>query len=286
MEKDKRIRSVADDAEAFASLELGAEADWEPMAEVGKSRQKPARSGSSGTEKSSRSAKETCQTRPEKDEPAPEKAEPAEKEASPAAAEDALQEAKKEETGKDGNEQPSSGEKKSGDSAKKKKSGGLMTDLISLLLRIGWIAFIIAVFLLLICGITVNSGNRMFPAVHDRDIVLYYRLASDIKAGELVVFEGENKQLLIGRVVAKGGDTVDIDEKGLRVNGYYQQENYSHGDTVLFEGGIALPLKLKEGEYFVLCDDRAQSSDSRTFGPISSDRVRGRVMVSVRTRDF
>ena len=153
-------------------------------------------------------------------------------------------------------------------------------------LRLGWIAFILAILLLVVCGVTVNSGERMAPAFHDRDIVVFYRLAKDISAGEVVVFRGENDRLLVGRVVAKGGDTVDIDENGLKINGYYQTEPYRRGDTVLFEGGAAFPVKLRTGEFFILCDDRSDGSDSRTFGPVSSDRILGRVMLSIRQRDF
>jgi signal peptidase I len=163
---------------------------------------------------------------------------------------------------------------------------GVLADLAALLLRIGWIAFIFAVLLLVVCGVTVNRGERMEPAFHDRDVVIYYRLAKDIQAGEVVVFRGENDVPLVGRVVAKAGDTVDIDETGLKINGYYQSEPYRKGDTVLFEGGAALPVTLRPGEFFILCDDRSQSSDSRVYGPISADRVLGRVMLSIRQRDF
>lgn len=173
-------------------------------------------------------------------------------------------------------------------SAKKKtkKESSLLSDLIALLLRIGWIALILSVLFLVICGITVNRGNRMAPAFHDRDVVIFYRMANDIKAGEVVAYRAGNGQILLGRVVAKGGDTVDIDKSGLKINGYYQTEPYKKGDTVLFEGGVALPVKLRQGEFFVLNDDRSQSGDSRNFGPISEERILGRVMVAIRLRDF
>ena len=178
-------------------------------------------------------------------------------------------------------EKPPVGKKK-----KKQKESGILSDLIALLLRIGWIALILSILLLVVCGITVNKSNRMAPAFHDRDVVILYRMARDIKAGEVVVYRTGNGQLLLGRVVAKGGDTVDIDQSGLKINGYYQTEPYKKGDTVLFEGGVSLPVKLRQGEFFVLCDDRSQGGDSRTIGPISEERIVGRVMVSIRLRDF
>lgn len=169
---------------------------------------------------------------------------------------------------------------------KEKKGNSLLADLAALLLRVGWISLILAILLLVVCGVTVNSGESMSPAFHDRDVVIYYRLAKDIQAGEVVVFRGKDDQTMLGRVVAKAGDTVDIDEGGLRINGYYQTEPYRKGDTVMFEGGVSLPVTLRPGEYFILCDDRSQSSDSRTLGPVSSDRILGRVMLTIRQRDF
>ena len=167
-----------------------------------------------------------------------------------------------------------------------RKPSSFWADLAALLLRIGWIGLIVAILLLVICGVTVNSGDRMAPAFHDRDVVIYYRLAKDIQAGEVVAYHGEHGKVLLGRVVAKAGDRVDIDENGLRINGYYQTEPYMTGETVVFEGGVALPVTLRAGEYFVLCDDRDQAPDSRTLGPISSDRILGRVMLTIRQRDF
>ena len=172
-------------------------------------------------------------------------------------------------------------------SEKPQKAGsGLFADLAALLLRIGWISFIFAILLLVVCGVMVNNGNRMAPAFHDRDVVIFYRLAKDIQAGDVVVFRGENNQMLVGRVVAKAGDTVDITSKGLQINGYYQAESYVRSETVLFEGGVSLPVTLRPGEYFILYDDRSQGGDSRYFGPIPSDRICGRVMLSIRQRDF
>ena len=169
---------------------------------------------------------------------------------------------------------------------RKKDGRSIWFDLAALLLRIGWITFILAILLLVICGVTVNNANHMAPAFHEQDVVIYYRLAKDIQAGEVVVFRGERNQPVVGRVVAKGGDTVDITETGLQINGYHQVETYASGDTLLFEGGASLPVTLRPGEYFILFDERAQSGDSRTLGPVSADRILGRVMVSIRQRDF
>ncbi|MBR5714297.1 MAG: signal peptidase I [Clostridia bacterium] len=178
--------------------------------------------------------------------------------------------------------------KKSGKKSKKKKSGknSLLLDLLSFIIRIGWILLFLVILLQVVCGITVNRGERMSPMFNDRDIVVYYRLDKSVNAREVIVFEDDSGNVLLGRVVAKTGDTVDIDERGLKINGYYQTEKYAHGDTVMFEGGIAFPLTLGEEECFVLCDDRSNSLDSRTLGPVPFARMLGRVMLQIRQRDF
>lgn len=169
---------------------------------------------------------------------------------------------------------------------KKSSQPGVLSDLIGLLLKIAWIGLFFAILLVFVVGLTVNSGERMTPAFHDRDVIVYYRLARDYDAGEVIVYLNESGEPLIGRVVAKGGDEVDITADGLMINGYYQTESYITGDTVLFEGGPSFPMTLREGEYFVLSDNRAEGSDSRTLGAISGEEIKGRVMLSIRQRDF
>ena len=56
---------------------------------------------------------------------------------------------------------------------KDKKKDSLLADLAALLLRVGWIALVLAILLLVICGVTVTNGNSMAPAFHDHDVVIY-----------------------------------------------------------------------------------------------------------------
>lgn len=126
----------------------------------------------------------------------------------------------------------------------------------------------------------------MAPAFHDRDIVLFYRLTTDIHAEDVVVYRPEGEALRIGRVDAVEGDTVDITVDGLKINGYYQTESYAAGGTVRFQDGPEFPITLKDGEFFVLCDDRSQGDDSRVYGPVTAGQLKGRVMLFVRHRGF
>lgn len=160
------------------------------------------------------------------------------------------------------------------------------SDLIGLLLRIGWIGLIIVIAFCFVVGAAVNSGERMTPAFHDRDVVIYYRLAHDYAAGDAVVYRNENDRLLVGRIVAVPGDTVDITEVGLMINGYHRVERYATGETLLPEGGAEFPMTLVQNQYFVLCDNRNEGDDSRLLGALSPKEIKGRVMLSIRQRDF
>ena len=169
---------------------------------------------------------------------------------------------------------------------KKKKGPGPLSDLITLLLKLAWIAALFAALLLYVFGITLNGGERMTPAMQDQDILVYYRLAKDMTAGETVVYRNGENRKVTGRIVAVGGDMVEIDERGLKVNGYYTTDDHAVGDTVLFQHGVVFPITLAPGEYFVLCDDRAQEDDSRTLGALTDEQIDGRVMLLIRQRDF
>ena len=169
---------------------------------------------------------------------------------------------------------------------KRKKGPGPLSDLVTLLLKIAWVGALFAGLLLYVFGISVIHGARMEPSMQDRDIVVYYRLADNMTAGETVVYRNADGVKVTGRIAAVGGDTVDIDARGLMVNGYYTTDEHAVGDTVLFERGVVFPITLKSGEYFVLCDDRSQEDDSRTLGALTNEQIDGRIMLLIRQRDF
>ena len=171
-------------------------------------------------------------------------------------------------------------------SPSKKRKSDLFYDAYGLLVKIGWIALSLFLLLQFVVGVHTNSGVQMEPSFHDRDVVFYFRLASDYEAGDVVVFKGQNGSTLVGRIVAKSGDTVDISDGGLKLNGYFQTEPYAKGETVLFENGVAFPVTLREDEYFILFDNRSQGGDGRVIGKVSSGDIKGHVVLTVRARDF
>lgn len=113
----------------------------------------------------------------------------------------------------------------------------------------------------------------------------------ELRRGDVVVFRGpeEPGRDFIKRAVALPGETVEIRAKRLRVNGLEQAEPYVvHRDpAVLPASGVPEALRgrdelpafeLPPGTFLALGDNRDESRDSRTWGPVPTRHVRGRAL--------
>jgi signal peptidase I len=80
-------------------------------------------------------------------------------------------------------------------------------------------------------------------------------------------------------VVAVGGDEVGIEDGYLVVNGHTVEEPYV--DHRVLDGVYFGPVTVPPGSVFMMGDNRANSVDSRTFGPVRRDTIVGRVMVRI-----
>ncbi len=141
-------------------------------------------------------------------------------------------------------------------------------------------AAVIFVLFSLIAGIAVVQRDSMNPGLNDGSVTLFYRLCNTYKRNDIVIFKLEDKgELLIKRVVAIAGDTVDIDDKTgeLLVKNVVQKENTVIGKTYSRNNGIEFPYAVPDGYVFVLGDNREASVDSRDFGAISTGSLIGKV---------
>ena len=151
---------------------------------------------------------------------------------------------------------------------------------------------LVAIILLLVIllayffGITPMENDDMSPRISAGDLLLYYRLADDYVTGDVMVFE-KNGQQYVGRIVAQGGDTVQVtDQATLVINGSTVLESDIYYTTPKYDNGPTYPLTLAADEYFILCDYREGARDSRYFGPVSQSEVKGKVITVVRRSDI
>ena len=116
-------------------------------------------------------------------------------------------------------------------------------------------------------------GNAMEPNFHDRQVVQVEAVSmDDLKRGDVIVFEIGQKTYL-KRIVALPGETLELHEGQVLIDGTPIEEPYETVSGRLRFG----PVALGQDELFVLGDNRPNSQDSRGFGPISGASVIGRV---------
>ncbi|MBI2761552.1 MAG: signal peptidase I [Chloroflexi bacterium] len=95
--------------------------------------------------------------------------------------------------------------------------------------------------------------------------------------GEVIVFAPpfKSRDDLIKRVIGVPGDHVVVSGETVSVNGQRVDEPYLRGvDTAC--GGRWCDITLGEDEYYVMGDNRTNSSDSRLWGPVKADKIVGK----------
>lgn len=129
------------------------------------------------------------------------------------------------------------------------------------------------------------SGPSMEPSYASGQPVLLrkFGLPEDLDYGDVVVIRREDLgRDIIKRIVALPGDTVQITEGLLYVNG---EANPTPASLSPMEdaGNAASPITLQPGEYFVLGDNRSHSIDSRfdKVGIIYAPTIAGKVIFPV-----
>jgi len=158
-------------------------------------------------------------------------------------------------------------------------------DLAVLALKIVTIAAAFTLVFTVVYGFDRNTDPGMAPTVKDGDLVLMYKFAGNYKADDLVVLNYQGKQE-VRRVVAVGGDIVNITADGLVVNGSLQQEPDVTQPTRRYADGIDFPVRVGYGQVFLLGDARQDATDSRVYGPVGISDISGKVITLLRWRSF
>lgn len=154
------------------------------------------------------------------------------------------------------------------------------------LIRLGVMMVVFWLLFGVVFGVTAMKDNSMSPKLEAGDLVLYYRLGKKLNDRSVIVFYKEGRQY-VGRIVARGGDTVEVaGEDGLYINGYQVLETDIYYRTPVYDGKVDYPVTLKEDEVFVLCDYREGALDSRYFGPVKHSEIKGTVITAVRRSEL
>lgn len=154
-----------------------------------------------------------------------------------------------------------------------------------LIKKIIFIIIVLFVITQYVCIFQKNTGIGMEPSIKDGDLSLVYKLDKVYGIGDVISFEKENKKF-ISRIIAKPGDTVDINDEGqVLINGEVIEEEGIFYETYKSNNSM-LPIKLNTNEYFVLGDMRDNAKDSRDFGAVTSNEIIGKIIYIFRNRNL
>ena len=121
---------------------------------------------------------------------------------------------------------------------------------------------------------TIEVGDRVFS-----EKVSY--MFGDPVQGDIITFEdpADSERVLIKRVIATGGQTVDLRDGVVYVDGVPLDEPYTQGKPSNdLNSGITYPYTVPEGHVWVMGDNRTNSQDSRYFGAIKESSVTGKAI--------
>jgi signal peptidase I len=186
---------------------------------------------------------------------------------------------------------------------KEKKKGTFWKDIADMLEAVLISVFcVIMIFAYVLRPVTVE-GHSMESTLQDQDKLFMTDLFYTPERGDIVIVDNDVSHLydengnlvegaglstettekrLIKRVIAMGGETLDIDftTGTVTIDGEPLEESYINNLTLNDEGAFTYPLTIPEGYYFVMGDNRQHSSDSRhpLVGLVSADQILGKAV--------
>lgn len=125
------------------------------------------------------------------------------------------------------------------------------------------------------------DGASMYPTLEDKEILILKKYDHSFERFDVIVFDYKGSRL-IKRIVGLPGETIEYKNNKLYVNGKSVAENFDrNADTEDFKlediGYDVIP----EGKYFVMGDNRTNSTDSRIIGLVDEDQIKGSTNLSI-----
>jgi signal peptidase I len=122
------------------------------------------------------------------------------------------------------------------------------------------------------------AGQAMMPTFHDGERVLIWKFVDEIKRGDIVVFwyPDDPSKSYINRVIGLPGEEVMVENGNVMINGSLLDEPYMNVEY-RSNDSMTSPIYVKDHHYFVLGDNRRNSSDSRYWGLVPEKYIYGKV---------
>lgn len=160
---------------------------------------------------------------------------------------------------------------------KKPEAKGLRGVFFNWILPISVALLLAIVIRFFIGGATTVSGTSMEPTLHNGDFLLVSKIPTyfkNYKRGDILIIDSPDlNEFYVKRLIGLPGETVEIQDGKVFINGKWMKEYYTDQETVSYSNA---KWTLGNNEYFVLGDNRGTgaSNDSRLFGPVLAEHIK------------
>jgi signal peptidase I len=152
------------------------------------------------------------------------------------------------------------------------------------------VCFTLAIFFLvryLLIQPFIVDGNSMEPNFHHNEYLLIEKISyrfRDPQRGDVIIFQPPNKKIYyIKRIIGLPGEKIVLNG-GVKIYNKQHPEGITLNEPYLKPYSVTngeISLTLKSDEYFVLGDNRENSSDSREFGALPRKNIAGKVFITI-----
>jgi signal peptidase I len=139
------------------------------------------------------------------------------------------------------------------------------------------------IFLLIYLGCSPQplrvEGMAMSPALNDGDRIMIDKNIGELKRGDIISFlyPKDKSKRFVKRIIGLPAEKVEIREGKIYINGEVLDEPYIDQQHNQYKSSFP-PRLISENQYFVMGDNRDNSSDSRYWGTVSKDLITGKYL--------